>query len=183
MMTSKFALYSLVALAFGAMGAWAGLHHRQAEPVTTTIAAPPGGQAHTAVTHLLAQALPDAAGKTQALAQWRGRPLLVNFWAPWCAPCVQEMPELSRLAAGNGKVQVIGIGIDAPANIAAFARQYQISYPLYVTGMSGTDLARAFGNDAGGLPYTVLISADGQVRKTFLGRLDFAQLKAALAQL
>jgi thiol-disulfide isomerase/thioredoxin len=110
---------------------------------------------------------------------------VVNFWAPWCAPCVQEMPELSQLAAESaGKnIGVIGIGIDSPTNIAQFAAKFKISYPLYVAGMSGTDLSRQFGNTAGGLPYTVLIGTDGQVRKTYLGRLRFAELKADLAAL
>jgi hypothetical protein len=59
----------------------------------------------------------------------------------------------------------------------------KVTYPLYVAGMSGTDLAREFGNTAGGLPYTVLIGADGQVRKTYLGKLKFEELKKDLAQL
>jgi peroxiredoxin len=78
---------------------------------------------------------------------------------------------------------VIGIGIDSPSNIAQFAAKFKIAYPLYVAGMGGTDLARQFGNSAGGLPYTVLIGADGQVRKTYLGRLKFEELKRDLAAL
>jgi thiol-disulfide isomerase/thioredoxin len=111
--------------------------------------------------------------------------MIVNFWAPWCAPCVKEMPELAALATelASKDVAVIGIGIDSPTNIAQFASKFKISYPLYVAGMSGTDLSRQFGNTAGGLPYTVLIGADGQVRKTYLGQLKFDQLKADLAKL
>jgi thiol-disulfide isomerase/thioredoxin len=127
----------------------------------------------------------DVGGKPQALSQWKGKPLLVNFWAPWCAPCVQEMPELSAIAAKDGgkRFNVIGIGIDSPSNIAEFASKFKIAYPLYVAGMSGTDLSRQFGNAAGGLPYTVLIGADGQVRKTYLGRLKFDELRRDLAAL
>jgi peroxiredoxin len=95
------------------------------------------------------------------------------------------MPELSALAAGAaaGRLNVIGIGIDSPSNIAEFAAKYKISYPLYVAGMGGTELSRSFGNSAGGLPYTVLIGADGQVRKTYLGRLKFDELRQDLAKL
>ena len=131
---------------------------------------------------LFAQTLPDPGGKAQALAQWRGKAVLVNFWAPWCAPCVQEMPELSALQqeyAGKN-LQILGVGIDSPANIAQFAAKFKIAYPLYVAGMDGTELARQLGNHAGALPYTVLIGADGQIRKTYLGRLQFEQLRADL---
>jgi peroxiredoxin len=95
------------------------------------------------------------------------------------------MPELSELAAGEAgkKLQVIGIGIDSPSNIAAFSDKYKITYPVLVAGMSGTDLSRQFGNSGGGLPYTVLIGADGQVKKTYLGRLKFDELRKDLATL
>jgi thiol-disulfide isomerase/thioredoxin len=180
----RLAGYALVALAFGVMGALAGVNQKTPAPVATSIA-PTGGVPHTAVTHLFAQSLNDAAGKPQSLAQWKGKPLLVNFWAPWCAPCVREMPELSALAASSAgkRVQVIGIGIDSPSNIAQFAAKFKIAYPLYVAGMSGTELAREFGNSAGGLPYTVLVGADGVVRKTYLGSLKFDELRADLAAL
>jgi thiol-disulfide isomerase/thioredoxin len=176
--------YAGVAALFGIAGALFALKQQPAAPLTTTIAAT-GGAPHSAVGRLFAQSLPDAAGKQQPLSQWQGKALLVNFWAPWCAPCVREMPELVTLAKelGAQNVNVIGIGIDSPSNIAQFADKFQISYPLYVAGMSGTDLARAFGNQAGGLPYTVLIGADGQVRKTYLGELKFDQLRADLAAL
>jgi thiol-disulfide isomerase/thioredoxin len=134
---------------------------------------------------LYAQVLPDAGGRQQALAQWQGKVLLVNFWAPWCAPCVEEMPELSSIHQQfSGKnLQVIGIGIDSQAKIAQFAEKLKVAYPLYVAGMDGSELARKFGNTSGGLPYTVLIGADGQVRKTYLGRLKFEQLRSDLSAL
>ncbi|KAB8043680.1 TlpA family protein disulfide reductase [Janthinobacterium aquaticum] len=174
---------AIVALLFGAMGVYVGMHKKTepAAPVTTTIA--PG--ATGPVTELYALSLPDAAGTTQALSQWKGKNLLVNFWAPWCPPCVQEMPELSEVqgefAAKN--LQIIGVGIDSASNIATFANKVKIAYPVYVSGMSGTELSRHFGNATGGLPFTVLIGADGEVKKTYLGRLKFDQLRADLAKL
>jgi peroxiredoxin len=95
------------------------------------------------------------------------------------------MPELSALAAGEEgkKLQVIGIGIDSATNIADFSNKFKISYPVLVAGMAGTELSRQFGNGAGGLPYTVLIGADGQVKKTYLGRLKFDELRKDLASL
>jgi thiol-disulfide isomerase/thioredoxin len=176
--------YAVVAVAFGVIGALVGINKGDVGPITTAYAAT-GGKPHTAVTNLYAQSFNDAAGKAQALSQWQGKPLLVNFWAPWCAPCVREMPELDALAKEMKakQVNVIGIGIDTPGNIAQFAQKLKISYPLYVAGMGGTDLAREFGNEAGGLPYTVLIGADGQVKKTYLGQIKFDQLRADLAKL
>ncbi|MET3133726.1 thiol-disulfide isomerase/thioredoxin [Oxalobacteraceae bacterium GrIS 1.11] len=171
---------AVIALMFGAMGAYVGAN-KKSGPLTTDIAPGATGPAQA----LFALSLPDAAGTAHALAQWKGKVLIVNFWAPWCGPCVEEMPELSKLQTESvGKnLQIIGIGIDSPSNIAQFAGKFKISYPVYVAGMSGTDLSRQFGNTAGGLPYTVLIGADGQVKKTYLGRLKFEQLHADLATL
>lgn len=176
-------LYLAVAIAFGALGAAVALKTGSpaAAPASARAAAAPGSAADA----LFAEAMNDAAGKRQALSQWQGKPVLVNFWAPWCAPCVEEMPELDKLSRDLAakQVRVIGIGIDSPTNIAEFAGKFKISYPIYVAGISGTELARSFGNAGGGLPYTVLIGADGKVRKTYLGRLKFDQLKADLATL
>jgi len=185
---NKLAAFVAVAIAFGALGALYGNRNNAAAPVTTAVA-PTGGDPHSAATHLYAQTLNDLAGKPQMLAQWKGKPLLVNFWATWCGPCVQEMPELSSLAneqAASGaarRFNVIGIGIDAPSAMSEFAAKHNIKYPLYVGGMGGTELSRGFGNTNGGLPFTVLIGADGQVRKTYLGKLRFGELKADLAGL
>jgi thiol-disulfide isomerase/thioredoxin len=179
-------LIAVVALAFGVFGALVGVYKKAPAPPLTSVAAPtPDGAPHGPVAALYAQSMNDAAGAPQALAQWKGKAMVVNFWAPWCAPCVQEMPELATLAGelAGKNIGVIGIGIDSPSNIAQFAAKFKISYPLYVAGMSGTDLSRQFGNSAGGLPYTVLIGADGQVRKTYLGRIKFDELKADLAKL
>jgi thiol-disulfide isomerase/thioredoxin len=184
----KLAALVAVAVIFGALGAVFGSKTREAAPLTTAIA-PTGGPAHTASTNLYAQTLNDLSGKPQALAQWKGKALLVNFWATWCAPCVQEMPELSALAneeAANGatkRFNVIGVGIDSPSAMSEFATKHNIKYPLYVGGMGGTELSRGFGNPSGGLPFTVLIDANGQVKKTYLGKLKFDELKADLAAL
>lgn len=178
------AAYVAVAAMFGIMGALVAINKKEVPPYTTAIA-PTGGKPHTAVDNLYAQSLNDLQGTPQPLSQWRGKPLLVNFWATWCAPCVQEMPELSELADADGgkSFNVIGIGIDSPSNMKEFADKLKIAYPLYVGGMGGTELSREFGNQAGGLPYTVLIGADGQVRKTYLGKLKFDELRADLAKL
>lgn len=121
-------------------------------------------------------------GRPVAMAALRGKPLLVNFWATWCPPCVEEMPELEALqqelqAKSGSRVQTIGIGIDSPSNIRQFASKSQISYPLMLAGSQGSELARLFGNDKGLLPYTVVIGQDGSMLKTVLGRVRIDSLR------
>ena len=164
-------IIGVIAILFATAGAWYGNHRStplQPEPV--------------AVAALFGQSLPDLADKPQALAQWRGKPLLVNFWATWCAPCVQEMPELSVLQTeiGESSLRIVGIGIDSAANMREFAKKLSITYPLVVGGMGGSELSRQFGNQAGGLPFTVLIGADGSIRKTYLGRLKIDEVRRDL---
>jgi len=138
-----------------------------------------------AVESLMKANLPDTLGQTRALLEWRGKILLVNFWATWCPPCVEEMPELVDLQNSSEfkNLQIVGIGVDSPSNIQQFTKKLQISYPILVAGMEGTEIARALGNQAGGLPFTVLIDAEGRVRQTYLGRLKMNQVKADLANL
>lgn len=181
MLKKNYLVYAIVAVAFGAVGAWVGVNKKAPSPLTMTAAPGQSGP----VDALFREKMADSKGVQQALAQWKGKILVVNFWAPWCGPCVEEMPELSELqldSAGKN-LQVIGIGIDSPTNISQFAEKHKIAYPVYVAGLNGTDLSRLFGNAQGGLPYTVLIGADGQVKKTYLGRLKFDELRADLASL
>ncbi|KAF1047230.1 MAG: Thiol-disulfide oxidoreductase ResA [Herbaspirillum frisingense] len=146
-------------------------------------ATPPDSPETQALNRLLSQSMPDAAGKQQSLAQWKGKPLVVNFWATWCGPCVEEMPELTALLQEIAPVQILGIGVDSQENIAKFAEKYQIRYPLFVAGTGATDLLRQFGNQAGGLPFTALVGKDGKVKKIYLGRLKFDELRQDLSQL
>lgn len=163
-----------VAVVFVALGAMWGTHRVQMETPAPSV-----------VEHLLSQSMADTSGRPQSLSQWKNKALVVNFWATWCAPCVQEMPELSALQPeiAPANIQIIGIGIDSAANIAEFAAKYHITYPLYTGGMSASDLSRQFGNQAGGLPFTVLIGHDGKVRKTYLGRLKMDELRKDLGAL
>lgn len=164
-------LFLGVACIFTAIGAYTSLKKHELLSVQST-----------AVANLFATSLPDINKKTQPLSQWKGKTLLVNFWATWCAPCVKEMPELSelQLEAAKKNIQIIGIGIDSAANITEFALKYQFSYPLYIADTNAIDIARQFGNASDGLPFTVLIDDKGQVKKSYLGRLKLEELKQDL---
>jgi thiol-disulfide isomerase/thioredoxin len=174
-MKKTWGIFAAVAVICIGLGVFIG--HKQTSPQQAD---------NAAVASLLSQSMPDAHGKPQELSQWKSRPLVVNFWATWCAPCVEEMPELSELQTeldAGKKVQIIGIGIDSPSNIAEFIGKYKIAYPIYVGGLSGTELSRQLGNQAGGLPFTVLIDGNGKVRKSYLGRLKMAELRKDIASL
>jgi thiol-disulfide isomerase/thioredoxin len=163
----------LISIVFATLGLYFGNQQAKAD-------APP-----TATRDFFATSLPDVKNQQQALAQWKGKALLVNFWATWCNPCVKEMPELSALQAANKNpnIQVIGIGIDTADNIQEFNTKYKISYPLYVAGVGGSELLRKLGDPAGGLPFSILIGPDGQIKKTYLGSLKMDQVKHDLASL
>lgn len=134
------------------------------------------GPASTAA--LFAATFPDADGTAQPLAQWRGRPLVVNFWATWCPPCVDEMPDLQKVRDHYREqgIEIVGIGIDNAGKIASFRDRHRISLPLLVAGADGSDLSRALGNGSGALPFTVVIAADGTVVQRHLGRVQPEQL-------
>jgi peroxiredoxin len=127
----------------------------------------------------------DSGGKQRKMSEWQGKTLLLNFWATWCPPCVSEMPELVALQNdwGSKNLQVVGIGIDSPSNIREFAEKHQITYPLLLGGLEGSELSRQFGNQSGGLPFTILIGPDGSVRQTYMGRLDMEKVRADLASM
>lgn len=116
--------------------------------------------------------LPDLQGRPIALpGAWPGRPLLVNVWASWCGPCIEEMPELQRFAAqqaGNG-VQVVGIALDDAAAVRAFLARVPVDYPILLDAPGPADAGVRLGNPKGVLPYSVLVSADGRLLKQRIG--------------
>ncbi|HEX2083019.1 MAG TPA: TlpA disulfide reductase family protein [Xanthomonadaceae bacterium] len=102
---------------------------------------------------------------------YAGRPLLINFWASWCGPCIEEMPELQRYASaqGNGGVQVVGIALDDKAAVEAFLRRVPVDYPILLDVAGPADSSVRLGNPKGVLPYSILVSADGRLLKQRIG--------------
>jgi thiol-disulfide isomerase/thioredoxin len=116
---------------------------------------------------------PDLDGKPQPLAQWLGGTLLMNFWAPWCEPCREEIPALIRVREKLGQnLQILGISLDTVANVREFAVTWRIPYPLVLGGLPAMELMRATGNKAGVLPYSIVLDSRGQLTRTQLGVLS-----------
>ena len=126
------------------------------------------------------RSFPTPEGPMLALAALRGRPLLVNFWATWCPPCIEELPLLSAFYTANraNGVQLLGLAVDRAEPVVRFLARSPVSFPVALAGMEGIELARELGNAAGGLPFSVLFNAQGRVRERKLGQLHAPDLKA-----
>lgn len=119
-----------------------------------------------------ALSLPQLDGGTIALpAAYPGRPILINFWASWCGPCIEEMPELERFAQAQGEdgTQVLGIALDDETAVRDFLERIPVSYPILIDSPGLRDTSVQLGNPKGVLPYTVLVSADGRMIKQKIG--------------
>jgi thiol-disulfide isomerase/thioredoxin len=134
---------------------------------------------------LLAMSLPDTKGDRQALGQWRGKVVVVNFWATWCEPCREEMPEFVRVQRELGPrgLQFVGIAVDQPEKVDRFAKELQLNYPALIGGYDAIDLSQRLGNRLAALPFTIVINRQGRVVQTHLGPVKMDQLRPILADL
>ena len=119
-------------------------------------------------------------GEAVNLAAMRGRPLLVNFWATWCPPCVEELPLLNAFNTANAPQgwQVLGLAVDQPSAVRRFLQKLPLNFPVGMAGFAGTELSRSLGNPSGSLPYTVVFGAEGTVLHRKIGKVsenDLAQ--------
>jgi len=114
------------------------------------------------------------------MADFRGRPLLLNFWATWCPPCVEELPLINAFYKENlaNGWQVLGLAVDKASAVQAFLKKMPLEFPVGMAGIAGADLGRSLGNLAGGLPFSVALSANGSVIQRKMGRLTASDLQA-----
>lgn len=180
----------LVAFAAAVLGAVVGLFSSGAGPLFRTefgqrllqgwmerdAPTPPAGTPVAVVGQAMPTfTLPDLEGRPVTLPQAaKGRPMLINVWASWCAPCIEEMPELQRFAAAQGAdgVQVVGIALDERDAVLAFLRKVPVDYRIVLDAAGPADAGVKLGNTRGVLPYTVLVGADGRVLKRRIGPFE-----------
>ncbi|MBP7351952.1 MAG: TlpA family protein disulfide reductase [Comamonas sp.] len=116
-------------------------------------------------------------GVPLALQQFAGKPLLVNFWATWCPPCVRELPLLSRFAQEQPQVQLLGLAVDQAAPVQKFLARQPLAFPVAMAGAGGSTLTRTLGNVTGGLPFSILFDTRGNVKQRKIGELSSADLQ------
>jgi len=123
--------------------------------------------------------LPDLDGKMHALGDYHGRRMVVNFWASWCRPCLEEIPALvdAQRKFGENRPIVLGIAMDEPDHVRAFLAAHPVNYPILLGDMKAPSTTRKLGNERELLPYSVLIDADGSILATHAGVLAPALLE------
>ncbi len=160
------------------------------------------GKAGTSVGSTTASSVPTAAATSAAgldalwaaqfssldgtpvrFASFRGQALVINFWASWCGPCLEEMPDFQKASQTEAasKVKFVGIGIDYAKNMRPFADKLKITYTLLESGAQGLDLVKAAGNSSGALPFTLILDRQGRAVGRKLGKMSYAELLTAIA--
>ncbi len=153
---------------------------RHSEPTSTE-----GAQTPVNIEALYTASFPDAEGKLQPLSQWRNQVAVVNFWASWCPPCRDEMPELSALQDKYRRrgLVILGISTDDPATLQSTLQQSPQTYTTLAADGDGLDLSMHLGNRESVLPYTLLLAKNGRVVASYWGRLDMQALEQRLLPL
>ena len=129
--------------------------------------------------------LPDMNGKLRHISEWDGKVILLNFWASWCPPCREELPDFVQLYddyADKGFV-VVGVAIDKQQDIIDFMDSVGVEYPVMISETEGIRISQAYGNRLGALPYSVIIDRDGQMVSSHLKLLTYQDVEAMIQPL
>ncbi len=170
-----------IGLGVAALGVGAWLRHRQAPVATGDAVAAAASAAGVALPPLtpLPEPIRTIDGRTLTNADIGHRFVVLNFWAPWCPPCVREMPDIdhfARSAAGQGTL-VIGLAIDEPANVEKFVAAHPVSYPISTLGYAGLAWARRLSNDPNvALPFTAVFDRSQRLAQHKFGATNAAEL-------
>ncbi len=171
------ARYGAVALFAGALGFAASRYLHRADHgaanAAEEIPGPLEGQKAPDIT------LPDLDHKPRSLSEWRGKWLLVNFWATWCAPCMAEIPVLiaAQTQYAPQGLQVLGIAMDDPEEVKKSIIEKGVNYPTLASDEAVQTAMEQLGNTLGAIPYSVLISPDGVIKTVEMGGIDAAKVK------
>jgi thiol-disulfide isomerase/thioredoxin len=172
--TFKNLLLLITAVLALAGGYWIAQSMHTAKQVTTLTFS--GGE-------LIDFTLPDLDGKKQSLHQWRGKVIILNFWASWCPPCREEIPLFTALQKKHpdGDLQVIGVAIDNKTSVMVFRQFVNMNYPVLIgDDDDALNLVAQYGNRMGSLPYTVIIDRSGAIVARKLGILTQIELESLI---
>lgn len=134
---------------------------------------------------IFAENLPDLQGENQTVSQWMGNVIVVNFWATWCTPCQEEIPEFieTQEKFRDQGLVFVGIAIDQADKVKMFSQDFGINYPVLVGSLNTWSLLEAAGNRQSALPYTVVINRSGEIVETYLGRVNQKKLEKTVIPL
>ena len=172
-----------MALIFGLAGIYAGIWFQTQAPESApelVISPSADPQFADALPDFI---LPDPEGTPHNIQEWAGRPLLINFWATWCRPCIREMPMLQTLHTErrDDPLEIIGIAVDRMTDVTAFLAEAGITYPILVGQGDAMEAAGSFGPEFVGLPFTLFVAPSGELLSYHSGEIHPQELRAILA--
>lgn len=172
------ALSAAAVLGYLAYRAFAPPGGHGSTPADVAVADTPAGAERQAVATLPDFSLGNLAGEPQSIQSWPGKPLLINFWATWCAPCLREIPMLKELQTSRPDLQVVGIAIDKREPVVEFAGNMQFNYPILIGQSEAWAAAAALGVNIYALPFTIFTAGDGSILGVHTGELHAEHLEA-----